>query len=68
MRKAHLPDSKREDFTLCGRWRGGGTETLVGPPRMQLKRVICIRCWVKYDGPIAPNRYSNDLQVAFEAQ
>jgi hypothetical protein len=52
-RVAHL--AANEEKVLCGRWRTGGTETLVGPPRMELKAVICKRCWGKYQGPIGWN-------------
>lgn len=62
--KAHLAaDNER---VLCGKLRTGGTETLVGPPRMQLKSVICARCWNKYDGPLAPNRKPAEFQTQSE--
>jgi hypothetical protein len=50
--KAHLPAD--ESTVLCGRSRVG-IETLVGPPRIQLRSVICSRCWRRYDGIIGPN-------------
>lgn len=62
--KAHL--AADEEKVLCGRWRTGGTETLFGLPRMQLKSFICARCWALYSGPLAPNREPKTFRTLSE--
>ncbi len=64
--KAHI--AADEETVLCGRSRSGGTETLVGPPRMELKAFICSRCWARYPGTIGWNRDAKTFQTMSERQ